>query len=122
VDEADGCGTPERRSDGHAACKSIEEAEIYNVPHETSETSAKTPQLKRPSESYTTGFPMKRTNKEKLHELNDKLNYAVKPILDKPNEPMEIAYNVSTFSMRSDRLAGVGVRERTKHQFIEINK
>jgi len=66
VDEAKGCGTSERRSD-NAAYKPMEEAEIYDVPCGTGETSAKTPQLKRPSESYTTGVPTKRINKEKPH-------------------------------------------------------
>jgi len=31
------------------------------------------------------------------------------------------SYNVSTFSTRSDRLAGVRVRERMKHQFTKLN-
>jgi len=76
----------------------MEEAEIYDVLRETSETSAKISQLKRPSESYTTDVPIKRTNKEELHELNDELNYATKPMLDKPNEPMEIAsYSSDSF-------------------------
>jgi len=87
VDDAEGCSTPERRSDHNAGCKPMEEAEIYDVPHETSETNAKTPQLKRPSESHTTGVPTKRINKEKLGELNNELNYAIKSILNEPNKP-----------------------------------
>jgi len=90
-----------RRSDDNAAYKPIEEAEIYDVRHEISETNAKTPQLRRLSESYTTGVPTKRTNKEKLHELNNELNYATEPMLDKPKEPMEIASHSSdSFEVR----------------------
>jgi len=49
-----------RRSDDNAAHEPMEEAEIRDV----RETSAKTPQLKSPSESYTTGVPTKRINKD----------------------------------------------------------
>jgi len=100
VDEVEGCGTPERRSDDNAIYKPMEEAEIYDVPHKTS---AKTPQLKRPSESYTTGVPTKQVNKEKLHELNNELNYATKPMLDEPmpNEPMEmVSHSSDSFEVR----------------------
>jgi len=69
VDEAEGCNSPERRSDDNAAHEPMEETEICDV----HETSAKTSQLKRPSESYTTSVPTKRINKEKLHELKDEL-------------------------------------------------
>jgi len=74
----------------------MEEAET-----DVCETSAKTPQLKRPSENYTTGVPTKRINEEKPHESKDELNYANKFMPETLDEPMEIASHSSdSFEIR----------------------
>jgi len=68
MDEAEECNTPERQSDDSATYEPIGEVEIHDVPRGTSEPSVEASQLKRLSESHTTGVPTKRINKEKLHE------------------------------------------------------
>jgi len=103
VDKAEERSTPERHSDASAVCEPIEEAETRHVSHGTSETNDKTPQLKRLSESYTAGVPTKRISEEKPEELNKEINYAIKPILDEPIEPIDIASHSSdSFEVRRD--------------------